>query len=271
MRDRPLQWPLLTGLVVGILVGLLVSWVLLPPSYFDTQPSMLSDPAQAEYRQMVALAYQAGGNLQRASARLELLSDPDILSVLADQAQQAQAEEGNSQEAAALSALASGLYQQALQIGVTPTQQTTQQSTPQVAVDTNSTRQALTPLATFTPRPQATLAPTQGSPFGLRQQEQVCDPDLIPGLLQVEVQDASGRSVPGVRLTITWPGGQDSFATGLYPEIDDGYADFIMTPGTVYSLRAGEAGEVIDGLFIPECSNTDGSAYYGGVRVVLSQ
>lgn len=271
MRDRPLQWPLLTGLVFGILIGLLVSWVLLPPRYFDTQPSMLSDSAQAEYRQMVALAYQAGGNLARASARLELLSDPNVLSELADQAQQVQMEQGNSQEAAALSGLASGLYQQALQLGVTPTQQLAQVNTPQMAVDTNSTRQALTPLATFTPRPQATAAPTQGAPFGLRQQEQVCDPDLIPGLLQVEVQDASGRSVPGVRLTITWPGGQDSFTTGLFPEIDDGYADFIMTPGTVYSLRAGDSGEVIDGLFIPECSNSDGTAYYGGIRVVLGQ
>ncbi|HWQ46621.1 MAG TPA: hypothetical protein VN376_07130 [Longilinea sp.] len=271
MRDRPMQWPLLTGLVFGILIGLLISWVLVPPRYYDTNPSMLSNSAQAQYRQLVALAYQAGGNLGRASARLELLADPNIISVLADQAVQAQSQDGNSQEAAALSALASGLYQQAMQIGETPTQQSGQTVTPQVAVDTNSTRQALTPLATFTPRPQATLAPTQGSPFALRQQEQVCDPDLIPGLLQVEIQDASGRSVPGIHLTITWPGGQDSFTTGLFPEIDDGYADFTMTPGTVYSLRAGDAGEVIEGLFIPECTNADGSAYYGGMRVVLGQ
>ncbi|NMC77995.1 MAG: hypothetical protein GYA59_01430, partial [Chloroflexi bacterium] len=40
--------------------------------------------------------------------------------------------------------------------------------------------------------------------------------------------------------------------------------DFTLTPGVVYSLRAGEGGETVSDLSAPECTAEDGTPYLGG-------
>jgi len=60
--------------------------------------------------------------------------------------------------------------------------------------------------------------------------------------------------MPGVRIQINWKDGEETFFTGLKPDINSGYADFEMTAGTVYSLRVGENGETVSGLGTADCT-----------------
>jgi hypothetical protein len=57
------------------------------------------------------------------------------------------------------------------------------------------------------------------------------------GLLRIYVRDRLNVGVPGVKITVIWSGGQDSFYTGFKPEIDPGYADFRMRPGQRYQVE----------------------------------
>ena len=113
---------------------------------------------------------------------------------------------------------------------------------------------------------------TLGPPFALKDKQKVCDPSLPNALLEVEVEDGSGQPVAGVRLDVTWNGGEDFFFTGLYPRITNGYADYAMSPGVTYSLRAGEGGQTVSGLTAPtDCKNSDGTTYTGGWMLTFTQ
>ena len=93
MNERRGPWYLITGLVLGLLLGLGAAWLLRPPEAIipEVKPEALRADYKDQYRAMIALAYQADGDLVRAKARLELLADPDLFRALASQAQQAQA------------------------------------------------------------------------------------------------------------------------------------------------------------------------------------
>ncbi len=322
------SWYLLTGLVLGAAIGLLYAWVVSPTRYVDTFPNALSQEYKDRYRVLIAEAYLADGNLVRAKARLGLLKDSDVYSVLAQQAQRSLAAGDNPEEARALGLLSVALGQGAappitLAATVTPTLQTTAQailatvsqrtpdftSLPTIANTANATftpqpsatpsetpvisetqvmasgtvtstlpsaaRQTITPTATpvptLTPLPTATPSPTPGAPFVLEKQDSICDPNLKEPLIQVQAFDAAGQPVPGEEGVVTWDGGETHFYTGLKPELGPGYADFTMTPGTIYTLRLGEGGQPINGLTAQQCSQPDGSTYWGSLRLQFKQ
>jgi hypothetical protein len=79
----------------------------------------------------------------------------------------------------------------------------------------------------------------------------------------VEIQDAAEQPVPSIELVVIWDGGEDHFFTGLKPELSLGYADFLMTPGVVYSLRLVDGGQTVNDLTAAECLSDDGSRYWG--------
>jgi hypothetical protein len=81
--------------------------------------------------------------------------------------------------------------------------------------------------------------------------------------------NAAGQGVPGVEVIITWASGQESIFTGLKPEIDPGYADFVMSPGTVYTLQVTGGGQIIPDLSSPECATDDGERYAGSWRLIF--
>ena len=87
---------------------------------------------------------------------------------------------------------------------------------------------------------------TPGAPYALISQEEVCNPNLTEGLLQVSLLDARRRQLPGVELIITWDGGEEHFFTGFKPEIGNGYADFLMKTGIFYTLRVASGGTVLE-------------------------
>jgi Tfp pilus assembly protein PilF len=87
MNEKRGPWYLLTGLVIGAVLGLLYAWVVRPVQYTNTAPNSLRADYKDQYRAIIAVAYLANGDLLRARARLELLQDPDLYRVLAEQAQ----------------------------------------------------------------------------------------------------------------------------------------------------------------------------------------
>ena len=102
-------------------------------------------------------------------------------------------------------------------------------------------------------------------------QDLICDPNIKEALIQVSMLDAARQEVAGVELVVSWDGGENSFFTGLKPELGAGYADFSMTPGVVYSLRLARGGQPVSNLSATECENSDGSRYYGTWRIVFIQ
>jgi hypothetical protein len=233
---------------------------------------------------MIALAYASNGDLGRAISRLELLGDAEPAAALAEQAQRYQVAGQPYQEVRAIALLSSaiaargaGSVQTAAAATLTaeiPGFRETQTATFAISARTATqlaiSKPSSTPIITFTPLATTTPAPTLGSPFSLKTMEQVCDPNE-PLLLRVFVSDASGKGVPGVKVTVTWADGSDYFVTGLYPEINPGYADFRMKDGVEYSLQAGDAGQVVSPIAAGKCSFADGTPYWGGWRVYIYQ
>ncbi len=287
-------WFLLTGFVIGLVIGLLYGYFASPVEYVDASPSSLNGQDKDRYRSLIAQAFLADNNLERARQRLALLKDFSGSQNLAAQAQRLLAANANDPNAAALALLAAALAPQsspsplpspfptdtplasptgpsALPSATLSPGQEVQTATPlPSATPTITPTITLTPALTFTPRNTERPTATLGAPFALKDQQQVCDPSLPGGLLQVNVVDGAGQGIPGVAIHVTWTGGENTFYTGLMPGNGPGYADFSMSPQTTYSVRAGEGGSVVSNLSVPTCGQT-GSTYSGGWRLIFSQ
>jgi hypothetical protein len=264
-------WYLLTGLVIGLALGLLVSWVILPQSYTDTAPEILAQQYKDQYRVRIAEAYQANGNLERARERLQLLNDTNPVQMMIAQAQRLLAVGGAAGEAGALARLANDL--QTPQPTAVPVQNTsipgvgndqpTASGNEAVQTPTPAPQSSPTPEATFTPR-AVLVRPTAGAPFILKEKKQVCETGQSPALIEVDVYDKSGQPVSGVKIDVTWNGGEDVFYTGLFPEVSPGYADFNMAENEVYRVRAGDGSEVADNISVPSCPGANNTTFAGG-------
>jgi hypothetical protein len=107
-----------------------------------------------------------------------------------------------------------------------------------------------------------------GDPYILKDRQLVCDLEAS-NLLEVYVIDKAGQPVPGVQAIITWQGGEEDFYTGLKPQIDLGYADYLMNPDTLYNLRLSNGSETATKITPPNCKLDSGMAYKGGVKVIF--
>lgn len=268
-------WYLLFGLAVGLGLGLLISWVIAPVTYTDTAPISLQAQFKDQYRLMIARAYQANGDLGRAESRLALLGDPDPGAALIEQADRSLTNGDAADSASVLLTLAEALGEPV----VYPT--VAESPTPTAAATalpggrpTPTRRPSPTPTAVFspTPRPTSTPTPTPGAYFRIVVQEEVCNPSLPVGLLQIEVQDAALQPIAGMEIIITWPEGQERLFTGLKPELGNGYADFHMTPGVRYAVRLQpDSVPAATDLSAPTCTTADGASFTGGLRLLLRQ
>jgi hypothetical protein len=274
---------ILGGLAIGLALGLLIAWVLAPVQYTDTSPSSLRMEFKAQYRAAIASAFNATHNLDRARARLALLEDPDPAKSLVVQAQQIMASGGSPDSAFEIAELVNALNAQIPTTGpVTSPTSIVEQATKPVGTATPfgmvSTPKASptsgpspTSRPTATQIPTSTPSPTQGAPFIIISKDEVCDSNLQPGLLMVEVRNKKHQPIAGQELVITWSDGQENFFTGLKPEISDGYADFQMQRDTLYSIHLASGGEPANGLSAPVCNNKDGGEYLGGIKLVFQQ
>jgi len=255
---RQSTWYLVIGLMLGLAAGLLYSWRLAPVKFIDTSPASLRSDFKDEYRLLIASAYQSTGDLGRAEARLALLNDPDPVAALTGQAQHLLASGGADASASALLALADGLGQ------------TAGAATPGAGISPATTA-ALLAASTPLVRPSATPTVTPGAPFAVGLQENVCNPALPPGLLQVEVRNAAGQPVAGIEIVLAWSGGEQHFFTGLKPAQGNGYADAIMTPGTIYSVQLANNSAAASNVTPPTCPGSGGKSFAGAVHLVFQQ
>ena len=262
MTEKRGSWYLLTGVIIGLLVGIVLSKWIIPVAYVNTDPSSLREKDRAAYRSLVAQAFLAEGDANRALARLALLQDEHSSEVIVAQAQNLLAEGGSESAARALALLAAVVSQPSLSITALPpmTPIAVQISEAPATTDvvatesTQSTGQNTnTPGPTSTPRATPTPLATVGSPYALDgEPAAVCDPLPSTPELQITVLDAAGRAVAGVKIEISQAGGGvETFYTGLFPEISRGYADYEMVPGLNYTLRVGESGQPVANLLLP--------------------
>ncbi|MGD8633986.1 MAG: hypothetical protein PVF85_10475 [Anaerolineales bacterium] len=260
--------PLALGLILGFSAGLYYSWVINPVEYVDADPASLRADYKQEALTVIAGAYAHTGDLQRASARLNLLDLDNPANTLARLAQSMLASGQDERTARQLAQLAADLGERPAVL---------EEASTAVLTATSPSRSSETPspTSTRTPRPTATVtvAPTAtpGAPFKLSAQEQVCDPALGEAQIQVVVLDAAGEGVPGVEVLVLWDDGEDRFYTGLKPELGWGYADFTMQAGETYSLEL--PGESIGAgdLTSEPCETAGGVEYPGSILLTFEQ
>lgn len=284
--ERRNHWYLLTGLLLGLALGLFYAWKISPIRYVDTDPSALRADFKDQYRLAIASAYLTTGNLERARARLALLGDENPSEALENQAQRWLAQGDPQGESRALLALVTALRQEETAENISPATETASDIfstlvSPTLATGTPPTitlmpGQTQTPTRAGTmppsptPRPTRTPTPTVGPPFRLAKHTTICDPSLPEGLLQIEARDRHGKPLAGVEIVITWQGGEEHIFTGLKPELGDGYADYQMTPGLLYTLQLMPTSTPVTVLSAPRCNNSE-EEYWGSLYLLFEQ
>jgi len=289
---KKFPWDLLLTLLAGFGLGLVYAWMISPLQVFDSEPAALRADFKDQFRSSIAASYAATGNLPRAQARLALLKDTDPIEALNAQAQRTLANGGSFAQADQLAALAfvleNGTNPPATATlvaeNVEPVTNNAPTITPfpspeDIPFITTETPQSIETqseepqpiLATATARPTRTPPPTQGAPFTLTGQDTVCDPNLPDGLLQVVVYNSNRRQLPGIKIIITWENGEEQFFTGFKPEIGNGYADYLMTPDTAYTIQLGLGSDIATDLIAPTCQTSNGETYTGGFKITFQQ
>jgi hypothetical protein len=282
---------IIIALLAGLGLGLVYSWLISPVTYVDASPAILRIDFKDQYRTVIAASYVSTHDLPRARARLQLLGDADPVGELSAQAQRMLASGEPFDQVRPLAQLASDLQQGFASVEATKTPFTessnpTLPETPlaETVIPTDSfITDAPTlsfeqtpfipqaPLTTATARSTPQPNATTGAPFTLVGQDTVCDPSLQGGLLQVMLMDSRRRQVPGIKIIVTWNQGEDTFFTGLKPELGNGYADFIMKADTAYSVRVVEGGSFVPNITAPTCTDASGASYMGGLLLTFQQ
>ena len=295
---------LITGAVIGLIIGLILALAFFPLRWTDAVPRMLDEDSQNDYVVAIALAYYAEKDLGRAEARLaELEIDMNIPNYLNGLGATIRTEDGGpSLRMYAVQKLAHDLSDGVITIeGLdeffeeedTPTQEDQPTEEPESAVPETPTQQpaaqqptSTSPAAAETdedsdeteteeaaqvetpPEPTPAAIAASNQPFQLAERLNFCDQNLSQQL-QVQVMDADGVPLQGVSIFIQWDGGSETFFTGLYPEIDDGYADYAMTQELTYQLQVGETSLFIEDIRTETCELDDGTTYQGGVWLLF--
>lgn len=284
---RRILWDVLLALLAGLGLGLVYAWMIAPLRVIDADPMALRADFKDAYRSAIAAAYAATGNMTRAQARLALLEDANSVEALNAQAQRLLASGGSFHQADQLAALALELSDETVNVPTSAPEtkaanntQVTSTSTvpppppdiPLILTDTQQPLDATQPVEiASTPRPTQTAIPTLGAPFTLTGEETTCDINLPDGLLQVLVLNSNRRQIPGVKILITWDGGEEQFFTGLKPEMGNGYADYIMTPNTMYSVQLGAGSDIAAELTPSTCQTPGGETFFGGIKLTFQQ
>jgi hypothetical protein len=242
------------GLLLGFALGLGYAWVIQPGTFRGAEPSSLQPAYRGEYILLIATAYQATGNLEYARARLAAFPElnPDALSSLAQQVVAV----GGPQEAARGLARLSVALREGTPSPSALVALAASRTAPTIRVtgSPESTLALTIPfLPTATRSPTILSSPTANPEFVLVSKQQVCNPLIVPPLIQVIVKTADGRGVSGVRIRVQWEGGDAGFITGMKPELSPGYADYTIAPGKIYQITIGDGLTVVRDLSAPTC------------------
>ena len=284
MKRFPWEW--LIAIIAGFALGLFYAWVISPVRYTDTIPNTLRADFKDQFRIAIAASYASTHDLGRAKARLALLGDSDSSQALTAQSQRMLAAGESIEVVQQVAQLAANLQGGVMQIQPSVTAATTTSQiivSPTVAVIGAATDASTVPVEspttqstpaiifTPTPRPTHTPIPTPGAPYVLVAQDNICNPNLTDGLMQITVVDKHNRQIPGVEIIITWSSGEEHIFTGLKPDIANGYADYIMQAGVSYTVRVGESGTPAPNLTAPSCTDSGGQTFTGGLHLSFQQ
>lgn len=250
----------LVGFALGLGIGLLTTWVAWPVEYYDTDPVDLRDEHKHDYVVMISAAYCQDGDLELATHRLNQLGFDDTRQVAIGLFQRYQ-QAGYAAETRCLALLAYdvGVEDVALLRYIeTPT------ATPEIIVPPTATptvEATLTPTPTevlpeptptpMEPPPEPSATATQPPPtaapsstpgpdvdFELAEQDDLgCSGEGAGDYILVYVRDEDGRGLAGVEVMVSGPEGEDSFFTGLKPEVGPGFADFLVTAPGTYAVQ----------------------------------
>lgn len=243
MRREGIFWigGFLAGFLVGLALGLLYTWVINPPLLINTTPAALNPHDKEIYTVLIAAAYVADGDLDRAHSRLAKLEGPDTGRTIVTLAERYINEGRDARDIRALARLGDALGGTSAAMRpfiatqtATPTLTPTPTPQPPTPTPTTVVRTTATPTTTSTPRRTSPAEPVEV--LGVVQSTALCDP-TTNGLLRVYVRDGTGNGVPGVQILVNWPGGEDRFFTGFKQEVDLGYADFEMEPDEIYQVE----------------------------------
>ena len=284
---RRIPWDILLAILAGLGLGLVYAWMISPLRVVDARPIALRSDFKDSYRSAIAAAYAATGDMTRAQARLALLEDANSVEALNAQAQRMLARGESFQQADQLVALAFAISDDSLdaptivveteiadnsQVTSTATNPPPPPDVPIILTETQQPLELTQPVEiAATPRPTQTVIPTLGAPFTLTGNETTCDTNLPDGLLQVLVLNSNRRQMAGVRVIITWDGGEEQFFTGLKPEMGNGYADYVMTPNIIYSVQLGVGSDVAAELTPSTCQTPAGETFFGGIKLTFQQ
>lgn len=256
---------------VGLIAGAAYARLIDPLRVTDASPAQVTDTYRQAWIVMAAEALAQDGDWERTRARLDTLRDPALPQTVKDLFQQVDAQ-GSRTAARALAQLAdrlgartAGMSVYLVTPGVTPApgSNSSQPATPSRASASPTPEpvaigKSPTPAATPTPTPRAATpspVPTYNPAYQIISQIAECTrPPAMPQI-RVTVQDAAGQALPGVRVWLTWDGGDDRFVTGLKPEVNAGYGDFDMLPNRNYNVSIERRESVIaSGLQAEACA-----------------
>jgi hypothetical protein len=227
-RSAPLLVFLLC-LALGLAGGLAFAWLVAPrPS--SAAPDRLNPVDRDLYLRLVAAAYAAEGDPERAAERLAA-AGPDararLAALLADDL-------AGGRPVADLAQLVSELGLNAPAAALLAAPPPLPAATADAAGDDR--------LATASPAPTT-------APVVVLDQQPLCTGEATPRLV-VRVVDEAGRLQPGVAITARWADAAGNEATstaitGFAATDDAGTADFMMEPGAAYALE-------LDGQLVAE-------------------
>jgi hypothetical protein len=249
------NFTLVIGLLLGIAAGLFYSWVINPVEYIDSAPDSLREDFKSDYITLIASAYAATGDADRARARLAWVQITDPASTLGRLAQNRLSTGRPEAEARAIAQLAAMLGERPSPLLASPT--------PRGAATSTLAPPSPTFTPTPTPSPTPTPTATASAPFSLTTKDEICDPALQEPQIQILVLDAAGHGVPGVEALVVWDTGQSTFFTGLKPELGPGFADFTMQEGVAYSLQLIQGDGLETEVSIEACTDGDGETFAG--------
>ncbi|HLY26042.1 MAG TPA: hypothetical protein VKQ72_06870 [Aggregatilineales bacterium] len=240
----------LIGLGAGIAGGLYYAWKVSPVVQMNTAPWQLSPDEQRRYLEVVSLAYAQDHDLKRAVDRLvQLRLGDQTWQNLADAACELARSSFVSTNTGistvrSMVELAQSQGVQSCASIIMPLYTNTPLPTPTISTATPT----LIPPASKTPTPTlgptftpSTAVPLQFTPtpagnFRLTLSEPFCDPKT-PGVIEVTVQDTDGTGVPGIQIEVSAADGtKDDFFSGLKLERGTGFADYLMTAGSAYTV-----------------------------------
>lgn len=270
---RRLWLPVALGFILGVIAGLYYAWRVDPVEYVDTAPASLRGDFKSQYLALIASAYASTGDFERATARLRLLPEFKRPETVAALAREWLTPSHLGSEARALARLAGDLGASPITAPSAPAPTTSPSpgdATPTRLSSAPARSATPTPLGR-TPSPSASPTATTVASFRLLSREQICDPSIKDPLIQVLTQGANGAPIPGIRVDVIWDTGQDSFYTGLKPEIGAGYGDFTMSEGVTYALQLSTGDDVIRDLQTGDCYGPQGDFYRSTWRLIFQQ